>query len=139
MLKNKIIVSVFVLVLAVGILVGYKLIKKSQTQEGIKEITVEVVVGEEVKSVTFKTSKTMLGEALIEQKLIKTESSTYGRYVVGVKDLASNDGSFIEADFEKDGTFWFIYINGTAAEVGIDDYAIKDGDVIRFELQGGNE
>ncbi|NLG81235.1 MAG: DUF4430 domain-containing protein [Bacilli bacterium] len=139
MLKNKIIVSVFVLVLAVGILVGYKLIKKSQTQEGIKEITVEVVVGEEVKSVTFKTSKTMLGEALIEQKLIKTESSTYGRYVVGVKDLASNDGSFIEVDFEKDGTFWFIYINGTAAEVGIDDYAIKDGDVIRFELQGGNE
>lgn len=139
MLKNKIIVSVFVLVLAVGILVGYKLIKKSQTQEGIKEITVEVVVGEEVKSVTFKTSKTMLGEALIEQKLIKTESSTYGRYVVGVKDLASNDGSFIEADFEKDGTYWYIYINGTATEVGIDDYAIKDGDVIRFELQGGNE
>jgi len=139
MLKNKIIISVLVLILAVGIIVCYKMIQKSQGQKGWKEITVEVVVGDDINKITFKTNKTMLGEALDEQKLIKTMSSVYGRYVVGVKDLKKNDGSFIEADFEKNGTFWFIYINEAAAEVGIDDYAIKDGDVIRFELQGGNE
>ena len=92
--------------------------------EGAK--TVEVEVKAEDKSVTFTihTDKETLGEALMEHELVKGEEGAFGLYVKFVNG--------IEADYDKDGTYWGFYKNGEMMMVGVDGAVISDGE--HYEL-----
>ena len=88
--------------------------------------TVQVEVKAEGQSVTFTihTDKTTLGEALFEYNLIIGEEGAYGLYVKFVNG--------IEADYDKDHTYWALYKNGEYMMTGVDTTAIADGE--HYEL-----
>ena len=91
---------------------------------GEKTIEVEVRAGGESVTFTIKTDKNTLGDALREHDLINGEEGPYGLYIKVVNG--------IEADYDKDQTFWAFYKDGQYMMVGVDDTVISDGD--HYEL-----
>ncbi|MDY6965543.1 MAG: DUF4430 domain-containing protein [Halobacteriota archaeon] len=59
----------------------------------------------------------------------------------GVADV-DEDGGFIDAindhhsEYPEIKNDWFFYVNGISADVGANDYAIHDGDLLHFDLHG---
>ena len=88
--------------------------------------TVQVEVKAEGKSITFTlhTDKATLGEALIEHNLISGEQGAYGLYVKFVNG--------IEADHDKDQSYWAFYQNGEYMMSGVDTTSISGGE--HYEL-----
>lgn len=91
---------------------------------GAKTVEVEVKVGEESVTFTLHTDKETLGEALLEHDLIDGEEGAYGLYVKFVNG--------IEANYDKDGSYWGFYKNGEMMLVGVDGAVIADGE--HYEL-----
>ena len=92
--------------------------------EGTKTVEVEVKAEDESVTFTIHTDKETLGEALLEHELIAGEESQFGLYVKFVNG--------IEADNDKDGTYWAFYKNGEMMMVGVDGVSISDGE--HYEL-----
>ena len=93
---------------------------------GNGKTTVQVEVKAEGESVTFTihTDKNILGDALVEHNLIAGEEGQYGLYVKLVNG--------IEADYDKDQTYWAFYKNGEYMMSGVDTTEISDGE--HYEL-----
>ena len=92
--------------------------------EGAKTVQVQVKVGEDSVTFTIHTDKETLGDALLEHNLIAGEEGAYGLYVKFVNG--------IEADYDKDGSYWGFYKNGEMMLVGVDGAVIADGE--HYEL-----
>ena len=92
------------------------------TTLGTGENTLTVTVGAEEKSIDFtiRTDKTVVGDALKEHKLIDGEEGPYGLYVKVVNG--------IEADYDKDQSYWSFEKDGEAMLTGVDSTEFKDGD-----------
>lgn len=89
--------------------------------EGKTVFTFTVVDGSGNETVfEIHTDKTIVGDALLELKLIEGETSQYGLYVKKVNGIT--------ADYDVDGTYWAFYINGEYAMSGVDTTEIKAGD-----------
>lgn len=80
-----------------------------------------------VSSVTIKTSKKTVGEALIESGIIEGEQGPYGLYVKSVNG--------VYADYDTDGAYWAFYINGEYAETGVDMTEIDETAVYSFRYE----
>lgn len=98
----------------------------SDTELGTGAKTVQVEVKAEGKSVTFTihTDKEILGDALVEHGLVAGEQGAYGLYVKFVNG--------IEADYDKDQTYWALYKNGEYMMTGVDMTVFSDGE--HYEL-----
>ena len=72
----------------------------------------------------IKTDAASVGEALIEEGLIKGHTTDYGLYVDEVNGIA--------LDWDKDGKYWAFYINGEYAQTGVDTTNVEDGAVYTF-------
>ena len=87
--------------------------------EGSKTINCSIEQGGKVITVTVKTDKAKLGDALFECGLI-------------------NDPSFFDtwngmkADWEADKAYWAFYIDGVMASVGVDSVEIHGGERYGF-------
>ena len=92
--------------------------------DGAKTVQVEVKAGEESVTFTIHTDKETLGDALLEHGLIAGDQGAYGLYVKLVNG--------IEADYDKDGSYWGFYKNGEMMLVGVDGAVIADGE--HYEL-----
>lgn len=80
-----------------------------------------------VSSVTIKTSKKTVGEALVELGIIEGEQGPYGLYVKAVNG--------VYADYDTDGAYWAFYINGEYAETGVDMTEIDETAVYSFRYE----
>ena len=69
----------------------------------------------------------IVGEALVELKLIEGEDSEYGLFVKKVNGIV--------ADYDKDGMYWAFYINGEYAMSGVDSTEIKEGQSYSFKME----
>ena len=93
--------------------------KDATVGEGEKTVTVEISDGENVITLTVKTDKANLGDALYELELI-------------------NDPSFfdtlngIKADWDNDQSYWAFYIGDDYASVGVKDAKITGGEHFKF-------
>ena len=87
--------------------------------EGAKTIQVEVKA--EGKSVTFtiKTNAENLADALVENNLVEGDLSQYGLYIKRVNGIL--------ADYDIDGSWWGVQINGEDADTGASYIVIEDG------------
>ena len=92
--------------------------------EGAKTVEVEVKAGEKSITFTIHTDKETLGEAMLDHGLISGEEGAFGLYVKFVNG--------IEADYDKDATYWGFYKNGEMMMVGVDGAIIADGE--HYEL-----
>lgn len=97
-----------------------------QIGEGKTSFTFEVENGDEKSTFAVKTDKTTVGEALLELDLIAGDESDYGLY---------KTVNGVTADYDKDGTYWALYINGEYATTGVDATEITDGAVYRFRIE----
>ena len=80
-----------------------------------------VITDEAGKSttVTVKTDKTTVGEALLDTGLVYGENGPYGLYVKEV--------SGIVADYDVNQAWWGFYINGESAVTGVDGENVTPG------------
>lgn len=70
-------------------------------------------------AITVKTDKKMVGEALLDEKIVEGEMGDYGLYVKKVNG--------IEADYNVDQAYWAFYIDGEYAMTGVDVTEIAPG------------
>ena len=86
-----------------------------------------VIVKADGQSVTFtiKTDKKTVGEALMEHDLLAGEEGAYGLYVKKVNGIT--------ADYDKDQTYWALYIDGEYAMSGVDTTDVSEGTVYTLE------
>ncbi len=96
------------------------------TELGEGKLTLAVEVAAEEKSITFTlhTDGETLGEALLENELVSGEESEFGLYIKFVNG--------IEADFDKDGSYWSLSKDGEYLMQGADSTPIADGE--HYEL-----
>ncbi len=87
--------------------------------EGAKTVTLLIEAGEKTVTLTLKTDKDKLGDAMFAEGLI-------------------NDASFfnvlngIEASWEKDNAYWAFYQGEILMNHGVNDTEIKGGESFRF-------
>ena len=72
----------------------------------------------------IKTDKKIVGEALIDVKLIEGEDGPYGLYVKKVNGIT--------ADYDVDGSYWSLEKNGEYNMTGVDSTKIADGEHYEF-------
>ncbi len=138
MKKTSIIIISLLILIAVGLFfvpeekspdntgVWENAVYTENTTFGTGQNTLTVTVKAEVKSIDFtiETDKTVVGDALKEHKLIGGEEGPYGLYVKVVNG--------IEADYDKDQSYWSFEKDGEAMLTGVDSTEFKDGD--HYEL-----
>lgn len=113
--------------------------ESGESETGIQE-TEATVLGEGAKSFDFfvetldgektffviKTDKEIVGEALLDLKLIEGEAGPYGLYVKKVNGIV--------ADYDKDKTYWGFYVDGSYAMTGVDMTKIEEGKTYSFKV-----
>lgn len=106
-----------------------KTTEETTSNEGQTEFTFEVVCDEHGTNKTFtvKTDKTNVGDALIEEGLIEGEEGAYGWFVTKV------DGEF--HNFDDDGKYWALYIDGEYAMTGVSSTPITAGATYTFKAE----
>jgi hypothetical protein len=74
---------------------------------------------------TIKTDKTTLADALIEHDLLEGEDGPYGIYVKKINGITH--------DYDKDYTYWALYIGDDYAMTGADATEIENGASYTFK------
>ena len=88
--------------------------------DGAVQFPLEIVDGEgKTINVTVKTDKTVVGEALLDVKLIAGDVEQYGLYITCVNGIV--------ADYDVNGTYWAFYVDGEYAMSGVDTTDIVEG------------
>jgi hypothetical protein len=102
-------------------------------QEGSKSVTVEVVDDKgETRTYKEKTDAQYLSQLMDEMKAdgdfaYEGSTSEYGLYITSINDITP--------DYEKDGAYWSIYVNGEYGQYGADQQPVADGDTYRFAYE----
>lgn len=78
-------------------------------------------------SYEIHTDKTVLSDALDENKLITSDEGPYGYYVKAVNG--------VEAIYEQTGTYWALYVNGEYAVKGVSETELVDGASYTFKVE----
>ena len=73
------------------------------------------------------TDKETVGDALLEVGLIEGEEGPYGLYVKKVNGIL--------ADYDVDGTYWSLYVNGDYALAGVDSTDVTAGATYTFKVE----
>lgn len=99
-----------------------------ETDTSEKTFTFTVVHADgTTKDFTITTTETILANALVNEGIIAGEDGPYGLYVKTV------DGETL--DYETDGKYWALYIDGQYAVTGVDSTEIKDGATYSFKAE----
>lgn len=124
--KKKIIgVAAFILLIA-AFVVAY-LIFRPGTSAGEKSITIEVVdSAQKTTSYDVDTNAEFLRQAMDEAEGLEY-SGTEGDYGIMLSTVNGET-----ADFEKDGAYWCVMVNGEYGNYGIDEQPVVDGDVYQL-------
>ncbi len=135
-MKNKktIWAAIGVVVLA-GILACVYLLNKPKTSVGSKHVILEVKDNDgHVKGYETDTDAAYLAELMDELKAstdftYEAEDGDYGLYVTSVNNLL--------ADYDKDQSYWAIYVNGEYGSYGINEQPVTDGDTYTLAYEQG--
>ena len=136
--KNKFFASVLCMVLIVAMALSMTActnntpdssdVGQEQGQSVEQSFTFEVVDKDgNVTTFDITTDKATVGEALLEEGLIKGEDGQYGLYVTEVNGIV--------ADYNVDQTYWAFYVDGTYASSGVDTTDVVDGSTYSFKVE----
>ena len=93
--------------------------------DGATTVTVRVTAEEKTVTLTLKTDKATLAEALLAEELVKGEDSQFGLMISHVNG--------IRADYDLDnGYYWKIEVNGESSDFGASHIEITEGAVYEF-------
>lgn len=120
---NKILIGILILAVCIGIFAGIYSFFGPKALEGSKTITLSVVDnnGSE-KTYEVKTDAQFLREVFdeVDGLTVKGTDGDYGLYIDTVNGLT--------ADFDADGAYWSIYVNGEVGQLGADLQPVTDGE-----------
>ena len=125
--NKKLVLALVALILVVGVFAGVWFATRSQSVEGSKSCTVQVIHADKTeKTFSYTTTETKLGAFLETEGLI----------------VGSGDGMFHTVDGEKadwsvNQGYWALYLNGEYATAGIYDTDIVDGTTYKLEYTLG--
>lgn len=97
--------------------------------KGAAAIKVKVITDQKTLTLTIHTDKDNLEDALLEYGLIEGDESEYGLYIKKVNG--------IEADYDKDKSWWAISKDGEALMTGAKSTVIADGENYEFTYTKG--
>ena len=126
-MNKKTIIALIALVLVVGVFAGVWFATRSQSSEGAKAFTVQVIHADKTeKTFTYTTDAEKLGAFLEAEGLI----------------IGSGDGMFHtvdgeKADWNENQSYWALYLGEDYATAGIYDTDIADGAVYKLEYTIG--
>lgn len=98
--------------------------------EGKYKIRVEVEDDQgDVKSYDASTDAEVLYDALLEIDGLTLDGydSDYGYYITAVNGIT--------ADYDTDGAYWSVYVNGEYGSLGVDSQPVADGDTYRLAYE----
>ncbi len=129
MKKKPIMIAAVILIILCVCAGGIYYVTRPETAEGSKEITVEVIHGDETeKEFTYQTDAEYLGEVLLENELVVGTESEYGLYITEVDGEAADDSL---------QQWWGITKDGEMTSTGADTTPIEDGDHFELTLNEG--
>ena len=125
--KTRNIIIAIAILVAVAALFGVIYSKnKPQATQGAKEYTLEVVDDQgNSKVYTARTDQEYLRGAMDELAAAGDFSYSGEESQYGIMILTVNG---VTADYNKDGSWWGIYVNGNMGEYGADSQPVNDGD-----------
>lgn len=119
-MKNKKLLGLCALILAVVVLVGVFFLTRPETAAGGKSITVTVIHKDESEKIfELSTDQEYLGPALVEGGVVEDNQSDYGLYIL------TADGETVD---EANQEWWCLTQNGESLTMGADDQPIADGE-----------
>lgn len=92
--------------------------------EGANTITFECTAEDRTVTFTIHTDAEYLRAALEDSGLIAGDESEFGMYVKTVNGMS--------ADYEADGYYWSLYVDGEYATTGVDTTPVADGGSYAF-------
>ena len=136
--KNKLFASVLCMVLIVAMALSMTACTNNtpdssdagqEQGQSVEQSFAFEVVDKDGNVTTFDitTDKATVGEALLEEGLIKGEDGQYGLYVTEVNGIV--------ADYNVDQTYWAFYVDGTYASSGVDTTDVVDGSTYSFKVE----
>lgn len=132
--KIAILVTILALLIA-GTVFAYVKFSPKATQ-GAKAITIEVTDDDEkTTSYEVHTDAEFLRQAIEELQENNKDFSFSGSE--GDYGLMIDTVNGVKADFNVDGAYWAIYVNGEFGNYGIDDQPVTDGDSYGFTYTKG--
>ncbi|MFW5985568.1 MAG: DUF4430 domain-containing protein [Halanaerobiaceae bacterium] len=127
-MKQKLTIIVLAVIIGALLLGVYNLILAPEGEEGLKEVTIEVIIEKEdvEETFTYETEHEFLQELLDEKESeleASFETSERGTMVTGMMDYEAQDGEFFA-----------LLVNDEQAETGSEEIVLQDGDKYTFEL-----
>ena len=104
---------------AVGVWDTAEYTEDTELGEGASTITVEVTAGDRTVAFTVHTDAENLRAALEPLGLIAGEESEFGLFLKSVNGIS--------ADYDADGFYWALYVEGEYASTGVDSTPVSDG------------
>ena len=93
--------------------------------KGEKTLITEIKAEDKTVTLTVKTDKNTVGDALLEHNLIEGEEGDYGIYIKKVNGIL--------ADYDIDQSYWAFYVDEEYATKGVDATEITEGAVYKLE------
>lgn len=135
--KKKIVLGVVSVVLLIAVFAGIYFLFGPKTTEGSKSYTLEVVDDAgNTKDYKASTDAEYLRDALEELEesedfSMEGDEDDYGLYIDTVNGVT--------ADYDADGAYWAIYVNGEYGQNGVDSQPVHDGDAFKLVYETYNE
>ncbi len=128
--KKKLALGIAVIVILLAVFTGVYYFCAPKASEGNKDYTL-AVVDDKGNTVDYQasTDAEYLREALEELEKtedfsLEGEEDAYGLYIKTVNGVT--------ADYDTNGAYWAIYLNGEYAANGVDSQPVNDGDAYRI-------
>ena len=122
-MKGKKILAVTLVAVLVAALAFVYVAYSEKTVEGMKHVTIEVIMADETATVyEVDTDGEYLIDAMndAEGLSFEGEDGIYGLSVSIVND--------VRADYTLDGAYWAFYVGGEYCNYGVSEQPIEDGD-----------
>lgn len=122
-MKGKKIIAVTLVAVLVAALAFVYVAYSEKTVEGMKHVTIEVIMADETTTVyEVDTDGEYLIDAMndAEGLSFEGEEGIYGLSVSIVND--------VRADYTLDGAYWAFYVGGEYCNYGVSEQPIEDGD-----------
>ena len=128
--QKKLVITLIGLVAVIAVLAGVYKLFGPKSSAGTKHCSVEVVASDGT-STSYETASDAEYLKDVMDVLSKTgvfsyegEESEYGLYITSINGET--------ADYDTDGAYWAIYVNGEYGQYGADQQPVADGDSFRF-------
>ena len=122
-MKGKKILAVVLVAVLVAALAIVNVAYGEKTVEGMKHVTIEVVMADETATVYEVDTD---GEYLIDAMNAAEGLSFEGEE--GIYGLSVSTVNGVRADYTLDGAYWAFYVCGEYCNYGVSEQPIEDGD-----------